>query len=107
MSTAKGKTLTDNKFFIFKEEQRPYIGLINNNGYACLACYFIANSPHEITEHMALAHSSQLHQNNQIQIQNNNEALNQSMQHSPKTIDDGSDRGSPMNMSHTGTPPSR
>ena len=105
----KGKTLTDNKFFIFKEEQRPYIGLINNNGYACLACYFIANSPHEITEHMALAHSSQLHQNNQIQIQNNNEALNQSMQHSPKTIDDGSDRGSPMNMmqAHTGTPPAR
>ena len=45
----------------FKEEQRPYIGLINNNGYACLACYFIANSPHEITEHMTLAHS---HHNN-------------------------------------------
>ena len=57
---------------------------------------------------MALCHSSQLHQNNQIQIQNNNEALNQSLQHSPK-IDDGSDRGSPMNMmqANTGTPPSR
>ena len=95
-----------------QEEQRPYIGLINNNGYACLACYFIANSPHEITEHMALAHSSQLHQNNQIQIQNNNEALNQTLQHSPKTIDDGydgSDRGSPMNMmqAQPGTPTSR
>ena len=104
----KGKTLTVKKCFTFQEEQRPYIGLINNNGYACLACYFIANSPHEITEHMALCHSSQLHQNNQIQIQNNNEALNQSLQHSPK-IDDGSDRGSPMNMmqANTGTPPSR
>ena len=100
--------LTVIKCFTFQEEQRPYIGLINNNGYACLACYFIANSPHEITEHMALCHSSQLHQNNQIQIQNNNEALNQSMQHSPK-IDDGSDRGSPMNMmqANAGTPPSR
>ena len=104
----KGKTWKVKKCFTFQEEQRPYIGLINNNGYACLACYFIANSPHEITEHMALCHSSQLHQNNQIQIQNNNEALNQSMQHSPK-IDDGSDRGSPMNMmqSNAGTPPSR
>ena len=44
----------------FREEQRPYIGLINNNGYACLSCYFIASSPHEITEHVT-SHCASLH----------------------------------------------
>lgn len=41
----------------FKEEQRPYIGLINNNGYACLTCFHIAGSPSEITDHMTSVHA--------------------------------------------------
>ncbi len=40
----------------FKEEQRVYIDLINNNGFACLSCFFIAASPQEISEHLATNH---------------------------------------------------
>lgn len=41
----------------FKEEQRLYIGLINNNGFACLTCYHIAMTPQEINQHMAICHA--------------------------------------------------
>jgi hypothetical protein len=40
----------------FKDEHRSYIGLVNNNGYACLSCFHIANSPQDITDHMANIH---------------------------------------------------
>ncbi len=36
----------------FRDEQRPYIQLVNNNGYACLTCFHIAATPQEITEHV-------------------------------------------------------
>ena len=74
-----------------QEEQRPYIGLINNNGYACLSCYFIANSPHEITEHMAVVHNAQQREH---QIQNND--LQEPL--SPKANED-LDVSSPMDHS--------
>ena len=32
----------------FREENRPYINLINNNGYACLSCFHIAPSAIEV-----------------------------------------------------------
>ena len=43
----------------FRDEQRPYINLINNNGYACLSCFHIAPSAIDITDHMANFHHLQ------------------------------------------------
>ena len=40
----------------FRDEQRPYINLINSNGYACLSCFHIAPSAIDITEHLSNFH---------------------------------------------------
>lgn len=47
----------------FKEEQRLYVALINNNGFACLNCYHISAAPQEIAEHIATMHHPGLHTN--------------------------------------------